>query len=307
MEFMVLPGEGEDWDILLGNDFLHMADVVIFPKDGKLLFQQWDTYVDLMKCEYDENAGDFIERTWPDSTEGTLAVYQTEVIDDPEYFEDTEWETVVETDISDFVKYFYTNGVFMLKNTYSKEENEFMLNHINISDRISQLFNEEQGGSYKKPPNNKPRIWEKPPGINPEDSDELFNLLASYDDLFANSLEQLETCDQTSFRIINDDVKPIYRSAYRKSKSENDIIRILIDELISNNWIRASRSPWASPALLVPKPDNKFRLVIDYRELNKVTKSHPYPMPRLVDIFDSMWDSQWFTLIDLKAGFKNSI
>ena len=33
MEFMVLPGEGEDWDILLGNDFLHMADVVIFPKD----------------------------------------------------------------------------------------------------------------------------------------------------------------------------------------------------------------------------------------------------------------------------------
>ncbi len=55
--------------------------------------------------------------------------------------------------------------------------------------------------------------------------------------------------------------------------------------------------------MLVPKPNNQHRLVIDYRELNKITKSHPFPLPRLNDIFDQLSGSKWFSMIDLKAGF----
>jgi len=43
--------------------------------------------------------------------------------------------------------------------------------------------------------------------------------------------------------------------------------------------------------------------VIDYRELNKITMSHPFPLPRLNNIFDSLRGSKFFSILDLKAGF----
>ena len=47
--------------------------------------------------------------------------------------------------------------------------------------------------------------------------------------------------------------------------------------------------------------------MIDYRDLNKVTKSHPFPFPRLEDIFDKLVGSKWFTSIDLKSGFHQIV
>jgi hypothetical protein len=40
---------------------------------------------------------------------------------------------------------------------------------------------------------------------------------------------------------------------------------------LRNNIIRESNSPYASPVLLVDKPNGEKRLCVDYRQLNKVT------------------------------------
>ena len=67
--------------------------------------------------------------------------------------------------------------------------------------------------------------------------------------------------------------------------------------------IRPSRSPWCSPLLLVTKPDGSIRFCMDFRQLNTITVSDPYPLPRIDDIFDRLNGSDWFTSIDLKAGY----
>ena len=105
------------------------------------------------------------------------------------------------------------------------------------------------------------------------------------------------------FKIIVEDSRPIYKHPYRRSQKENEIIKEEIEELLKNGFIRKSKSPWGFPSMLVPKPNNQYRLVIDYRDLNKVTISHPFPLPRLNDIFDQLSGSKWFTMIDLKSGF----
>jgi hypothetical protein len=45
----------------------------------------------------------------------------------------------------------------------------------------------------------------------------------------------------------------------------------------------------------------------DYRPLNLVTPQNKYPMPILEELFDSIGDSNIFTIVDLKQGFNQIV
>ncbi|MGR0260302.1 reverse transcriptase domain-containing protein, partial [Klebsiella pneumoniae] len=42
---------------------------------------------------------------------------------------------------------------------------------------------------------------------------------------------------------------------------------------------------------------------MDYRELNKITVTEKYPIPRLEEILDKMSGAKIFSVIDLRAGY----
>ena len=65
-------------------------------------------------------------------------------------------------------------------------------------------------------------------------------------------------------------------------------VRKQVNEMIQNEIIEQTYSPWNSPILLVRKKDNTTRFVCDYRELNKVTKKDAYPLPNIQDVLDRM-------------------
>ncbi|KAK3878732.1 hypothetical protein Pcinc_016642 [Petrolisthes cinctipes] len=62
-------------------------------------------------------------------------------------------------------------------------------------------------------------------------------------------------------------------------------------------------SPWASPCLLIPKPDGSFRFCTDYRKVNQVTVQDSYPLPLIDDIIDEIGQSPFITTIDLLKGY----
>ena len=55
--------------------------------------------------------------------------------------------------------------------------------------------------------------------------------------------------------------------------------------------------------VLVPKKDGSLRFCIDYRRLNGVTSKDVYPLPRIDDILDTLGTSQYFSSLDLCAGY----
>jgi hypothetical protein len=72
---------------------------------------------------------------------------------------------------------------------------------------------------------------------------------------------------------------------------------------MDNSIIRPSQSPYASPALLVRKKNGEPRLVVDFRALNRITVKDRFPLPRIDDQIDLLSHSNWFTTLDMAAGF----
>jgi len=96
---------------------------------------------------------------------------------------------------------------------------------------------------------------------------------------------------------------------YRNPHSQQDEIQKQVQKLINDEIVEPSVSPYNSPLLLVPKKslpnseNKKWRLVIDYRQINKKLLSDKFPLPRIDDILDQLGRAKYFSCLDLMSGF----
>ncbi len=76
-----------------------------------------------------------------------------------------------------------------------------------------------------------------------------------------------------------------------------------MQDLVSQGILKESRSPWASPAVIVIKKDGGVRFCCDYRRLNQVTFKDAYPLPRVEESLDALGNAKLFSTLDLTAGY----
>lgn len=81
-----------------------------------------------------------------------------------------------------------------------------------------------------------------------------------------------------------------------------------MDKLLKLDIISHSKSNFNSPVWVVPKKDDsqgykQWRIVIDYRQLNKITIPDRYPLPNIADIIDQLGKALYFSVLDLVSGF----
>ena len=76
-----------------------------------------------------------------------------------------------------------------------------------------------------------------------------------------------------------------------------------IDKLVKAEIERPSTSPWASPVVVVRKNDSGWRMCVDYRRLNSVTKFDFFPLPRLDEALDSFANATVFSSLDLAMAY----
>ncbi|GFT43635.1 retrovirus-related Pol polyprotein from transposon 17.6 [Trichonephila clavipes] len=96
---------------------------------------------------------------------------------------------------------------------------------------------------------------------------------------------------------------PIATSSYRMNPVKKEVLREQIEELLRQNVIEEFESPYAAPVVLVPKPNGKVRLCVDYRKLNSVTKVDAYPLPRMDDLLNEATPTSFMSTIDLQSGY----
>lgn len=137
--------------------------------------------------------------------------------------------------------------------------------------------------------------------------DKLATLLNEFKDVFASDKEKLPANNLYKQHIRLSDNIPVYKRNYRTPHAHKEIVDEKVKEMLRDGIIEPSQSPYNSPILLVPKKslDGKpnWRLVIDYRELNKKVIADKYPLPRIEDALDSLGRCKYFGICDLKMGF----
>jgi hypothetical protein len=82
----------------------------------------------------------------------------------------------------------------------------------------------------------------------------------------------------------------------------------LIQEMLDNNIIRPSRSPYNAPIKIVEKKSDgaenkKYRLTVNFQKLNTQVISDKYPFPAIEDILAQLGGKKYFTTLDLIQGF----
>lgn len=132
---------------------------------------------------------------------------------------------------------------------------------------------------------------------------QLEELLLEFNDISSsgNKIPTPITTGEFKIRLTSD--TEIKFRPYRFSMVERETVRNLIDDLIKNEIIRPSNSPYASPAFLVKKKNGDSRLVCDFRALNRITVKDRYPLPRIDDQIDQLSNKKYFTTLDMAAGF----
>ena len=76
-----------------------------------------------------------------------------------------------------------------------------------------------------------------------------------------------------------------------------------IRDLLTKGIIRESQSSWNSPLVIVPKPDGKIRMCVDFRKLNEITNRPVFSIPDSTSLFDQLGGCHYFSTIDLSQGY----
>jgi hypothetical protein len=129
-------------------------------------------------------------------------------------------------------------------------------------------------------------------------------LLTEFADVFKDKLpEKLPPERGLVHEIDTGDNAPINTQAYQLSQWQIDEQTKQIADLMSKGLVRESSSAWGSPVLFVRKPDQTWRMCIDYRAVNRRTKKNTYPLPRIQDCIDQLGWARFLSIIDLTSGY----
>jgi hypothetical protein len=96
---------------------------------------------------------------------------------------------------------------------------------------------------------------------------------------------------------------PVRSKAYVLPHAMRDTIDKELDDMLQLGVIEASTAAYASPMVIVKKPDGKIRVCIDYRRLNKITVFDPEPIPTAESIFAKVNGNHFFSKFDLSNGY----
>ena len=138
--------------------------------------------------------------------------------------------------------------------------------------------------------------------LSPSQKQSLRELLNNYSDLFVSTDGQLGRTNMVKHHIRTSG-EPIRQPMHRLPEALKNTVDSQVQNMLQNDVIQPSHSPWSSPIVMVKKKDGTWRFCVDYRKVNAVTHHDAHPLPRIDATLDSLAGSTLFTTLDLASGY----
>lgn len=141
--------------------------------------------------------------------------------------------------------------------------------------------------------------------LSPAQTQQLQDLIGRNRDVFAKDATELGKTNLHTHSIITNTDKPVRTPRYSQNPKMRQETERQIQEMLKNDVIEESTSPYQSPVVMVKKSNGQYRFAVDYRKLNSITELVSFPIPKLDEVFDTIADSKSkiFSVLDLASGF----
>ena len=140
--------------------------------------------------------------------------------------------------------------------------------------------------------------------INPELSAEQINevnsFLKEYSDIFT---DVPKITHLAKHRVDLTQKEPVRSKIYPIPYKMEEVISNEIDDMLAKGIIERSEAAYASPLVLVKKPDGTYRTCMNFKELNKITVFDPEPIMSADDIFPKLALSHYYGTFDFCKGY----
>lgn len=134
-------------------------------------------------------------------------------------------------------------------------------------------------------------------------------ICVKYSDVFFLENDPCTTTDVYKAKIkLQKGVSPAYTKPYRLPHGQKTEINRQVDKMLKDGIIENAISEFSSPLLIVPKKNDengnkKWRVVIDYRQLNNKIENDRFPLPCIEEILDALSGATYFSHLDLYQGY----
>ena len=147
------------------------------------------------------------------------------------------------------------------------------------------------------------KIVEECTHLEKSEQKQLLRLLQKFEDLFDGSLGTWKT-DPIQLELKDPNVKPYHAKPYPVPYSQERRLKEEIKRLCEYGVLRKiNNSEWACPMFTIAKPDGSLRSLADLREVNKVIKRKPFPLPKITDMLQKLEGFMYATSLDLNMGY----
>src|SRR5213596_1819442 len=103
---------------------------------------------------------------------------------------------------------------------------------------------------------------------------------------------------------VKEGAKPVKQCLRRFAQDRKEAVRDELTKLTAANFIREVYHPdWLANAVLVKKKNGKWRMCVDYTDLNKACPKDPFGLPRIDQIVDYTVGYELLCFLDAYSGY----
>uniref|UniRef100_A0A2N9H312 Uncharacterized protein n=1 Tax=Fagus sylvatica TaxID=28930 RepID=A0A2N9H312_FAGSY len=143
--------------------------------------------------------------------------------------------------------------------------------------------------------------------LSGEHRTQLLTLLEEYQDVFAWTPYEAPGVDPefASHALnVSPQYKPVVQKARRSAPQHTEAVREEVERLLKVGAIREVLYPqWLSNTVVVRKKNGKWRVCVDFTDLNKACPKDPFPLPKIDQLVDSTAGHERMSFLDAFQGY----